>query len=104
MFVLPTQDLVTAITWAHNDQKLLIAAKNLLHSLTVHHGIPSLQMLCQSTISSALSSREASFDLVLPTKLKVAVAGAFESIVQVSWLGWLPLGLARDSMEFYTCN
>lgn len=84
MVVSPTQDPVTAITWAHNDQKLLVATKSLLHSLTVHHSIPSLQQLCQATIASALSSRDASFDLVLPTKLKVAVAGAFESIVQVS--------------------
>ena len=74
---------MTAITWGHNDQKLFVATKNLLHTVTIHRGIPSLQMLCQTAIASGLPGREASFDLVLPTKLKVAVAESFDSVVQV---------------------
>ena len=70
------------MAWAHSDQKLFVATKHLLHSLTVHRGIPSLQTLCQSAIAQFLPSREMSYDLVLPTKMKVAVAEAFDPVVQ----------------------
>ncbi len=80
-----SQEPVTAITWAHADQKLFVATTNLLHSIAIHRGIPSLQSLCQMVAANALPSREASFELVLPTKLKVAVAESFDSVVQVGY-------------------
>ena len=60
-----------------------MATKNILHSVNIHKGIPSLQSLCQAAIANSLSNREDSFDLVLPTKLKVAVAESFDPIIQV---------------------
>jgi len=74
---------VTAITWGHNDQKLFVATKNLLHSACISRGIPSLQSLCQSLIANSLPQRDDSFNLVLPTKLKVAVAESFDPTIQV---------------------
>lgn len=83
IFRLFSQELVTAITWAHNDQKFFVATKNILHSINIHRGIPSLQSLCQASIANSLLNKEDSFDLVLPTKLKVAVAETFDPIIQV---------------------
>ena len=74
---------MTAITWAHQDQKFFVATKSLLHSVNIHRGIPSLQALCQTAVASSLAEREDCFELVLPTKLKVAVAESFDSVVQV---------------------
>ena len=71
------------MTWAHGDQKLFIATKNLLHSITVHRGIPSLQSLCQKAVAQYLPARLQSYNLVLPLKLKVAVAEAFDPVIQV---------------------
>lgn len=77
------QEVVTAITWGHCDRKLFIATKNLLHLVNISQEIPSLQILCQAVIAGSLPGREESFDLVLPTKLKVAVAGCFDPLIQV---------------------
>lgn len=77
------QELVTAITWGHCDQKLFVATKNLLHVMNISREIPSLQSLCQAMIAGSLQGREESFNLVLPTKLKVAVAGCFDPLIQV---------------------
>ena len=74
---------MTAITWAHADQKLFVATKNLLHTITIHRSVPSLQVLCNLAISSTLPNRESSHDLLLPTRLKVSVAETFESVIQV---------------------
>lgn len=83
---LGTKEPITAMTWAHSDQKLFLATKNLLHSLAVHRGVPPLQTLCQSAIAQYLPSRDTSYDLVLPTKLKVAIAETFDPVVQ----GYIP--------------
>ena len=91
-----TQEPVTAVTWAHNDEKLFVATNTLLHSVTIHRGIPSLQALCQATISCALPSKDATFDLVLPTKLKVVVAETFDPVIQVSYS--LKLGSELDKV------
>ncbi len=77
---------MTAITWGHCDQKLFVATKNLLHVMHISREIPSLQTLCQALIAGSLPEREESFNLVLPTKLKVAVAGCFDPLIQVSML------------------
>lgn len=78
------QELVTAITWGHCDQKLFVATKNLLHVMNISREIPSLQTLSQAVVAGSLQGREESFNLVLPTKLKVAVAGCFDPLIQVS--------------------
>ncbi len=83
LFACMLQESVTAITWGHNDQKLFVATKTLLHSATISRGIPSLQALCQNLIANTLSSKDESFNLVLPTKLKVAVAESFDPTIQV---------------------
>lgn len=80
----PSQEPVTAMTWAHGDQKIFIATKNLLHSLSVHKEIPPLQSLCQKAIAQFLPAREQCYSLVLPLKLKVAVAEVFDPVIQVS--------------------
>ena len=64
---------MTAITWAHADQKLFVATKNVLHTITIHRSVPSLQALCNLAISSTLSNREFSYDLMLPTRLRATV-------------------------------
>lgn len=74
---------MTAITWAHQDQKFFVATRNLLHCVNIHRGIPSLQALCQTAVANSLKEREECFELVLPTKLKVAVAESFDSVIQV---------------------
>lgn len=51
--------------------------------VNISREIPSLQSLCQSVIAGSLPGKEESFELMLPTKLKVAVAGCFEPIIQV---------------------
>jgi hypothetical protein len=79
---LGTKEPITAMTWAHGDQKIFIATKNLLHSLSVHRGIPSLQSLCQKAIAQYLPAKEQSYNLVLPLRLKVSVAEAFDPVVQ----------------------
>ena len=78
-----SQEPITAMTWAHGDQKLFIATKNLLHSLSVHRGIPSLQSLCQKGIAQYLPGREQSYNLVLPMRMKMSVAEVFDPVVQV---------------------
>lgn len=60
-----------------------MATKNLLHVMNISREIPSLQTLCQAMIAGSLPGREESFELVLPTKLKVAVAGCFDPLIQV---------------------
>lgn len=55
----------------------------MLHLVNISQEIPSLQSLCQAIIAGSLPGREESFDLVLPTKLKVAVAECFDPIIQV---------------------
>ena len=77
---------MTAITWAHQDQKFFVATRNLLHCVNIHQGIPPLQALCQTAIATSLNEREDCFDLMLPTKLKMAVAESFDSIIQVRGL------------------
>lgn len=77
------QESVTAITWGHCDRKFFVATKNMLHLVNISQGIPSLQTLCQAVIAGSLPGREESFDLILPTKLKVAVAGCFDPLMQV---------------------
>lgn len=77
------QEPVTAITWGHCDHKLFVSTKNLLHIVNISREIPSLQTLCQAVIAGSLPGREESFDLILPTKLKVAVAGCFDPLIQV---------------------
>ena len=71
------------MAWGHGDQKLFVATKNLLHSLSVHRGIPSLQSLSQRAIAQYLPSSWDSGNLVLPLKLKVAVAEVFDPVIQV---------------------
>ena len=51
--------------------------------MNIHRGIPSLQSLCQAAVANSLAERENCFDLILPTKLKVAVAESFDSVIQV---------------------
>ena len=55
----------------------------MLHLVNISREIPSLQSLCQTVIAGSLPGREESFELVLPTKLKVAVAGSFDKLIQV---------------------
>ena len=45
--------------------------------------IPSLQSFCQGLVAGVLGGRPECFDLVLPTKLKVEVAGCFDPLIQV---------------------
>lgn len=74
------------VTWGHDNHKLFIATNHLLHTICIQRDIPSLQQLCQGTISSSLKERDACFDLVLPTRLKFAVAERFNSLIKVhSW-------------------
>ena len=82
-FLFSLKELVTAITWGHCDRKLFVATKNLLHVMNISREIPSLQTFCQAVIAGSLPGREESFNLVLPTKLKVAVAGCFDPLIQV---------------------
>ena len=44
-------------------------------------------MLCQNSIAQYLPSKETSYDLVLPTKMKVAVAESFDPVIQVGKRG-----------------
>ena len=76
---------MTAITWGHSDHKFFVATKNMLHLVNISREIPSLQSMCQALVASSLPSREESFELVLPTKLKVAVAGCYDPLLQVGW-------------------
>lgn len=75
---------MTAVTWGHSDRKFFVATKNMLHLVKVSREIPSLQSMCQALVAGTLPSRAESFDLVLPTKLKVAVAGCYDPLIQVS--------------------
>ncbi len=78
------QEPVTAVSWGHSDRKYFVATKNMLHLVKVSREIPSLQSMCQALVAGTLPSRAESFDLVLPTKLKVAVAGCYDPLIQVS--------------------
>ena len=77
---------MTAITWGHSDSKLFVAASNQLYTVSVDKSIPSLQALCQRAITTALQHRERSYDLVLPTRLKVGLAESFNSVIKVNTL------------------
>ena len=83
------QDPVTAITWAHDNSKMFVATSNVLHTVSISRCIPSLQQLCQSIVSSSLVNRDNSYDLILPTRFKVALAETFNPIIKVnkSYLG-----------------
>lgn len=78
------KDPITALTWGHSDCKLFVAASQQLYTVSVDCGIPSLQSLCQRAISNALQHRDKSFDLVLPTRIKVGLAESFTSVIKVN--------------------
>lgn len=60
--------------------------------MNISREIPSLQSLCQAMIAGSLPGREESFNLVLPTKLKVAVAGSFDPLIQVCTIALAVVG------------
>lgn len=75
---------MTAITWAHDNTKVFVATSSILHTVNVIRAIPSLQELAKSVISASLWNKEASFDLVLPTRFKFGIAESFSSIIEVN--------------------
>lgn len=77
------QEPVTAITWGHHNQKLFVATGTLLHTATIQKAIPSLQQLSQNIVAGNLKCKEASFDLVLPTRFKFSLVESFKPIIQV---------------------
>ena len=87
---LPSQEPVTAITWGHHNQKLFVATGTLLHTATIQKAIPSLQQLCQNIVAGNLKCKEASFDLVLPTRFKFSLVESFKPIIQVSTISVTP--------------
>ena len=85
---------MTAITWGHTDRKFFVATKNMLHLVNISREIPSLQSMCQAIVGGALPGRDESFELVLPTKLKVAVAGCFDPLIQVCLWSFITLTIS----------
>lgn len=83
-FLLLLQDPISALSWGHNDYKLFVAASNQLYSVSVDKEIPSLQSICQRAITAALQHKDKSYDLVLPTRMKVGLAQSFTSIIKVN--------------------
>ena len=83
IFIIISQDPITALTWGHGDSKLFVAATQQLHTISVEKEVPSLQSLCQRVIAEALCGREKAFDLVLPTRMRVGLAERFTSVIQV---------------------
>jgi WD40 repeat protein len=79
---LNTKDQVTAVTWAHNDTKLFVATGSVLHTVNLQRGIPTLQQLSKSVIAANITSREACYDLILPTRIKFYIADSFTSIIK----------------------
>jgi len=92
------QEPVTAITWGHSDKKLFVATNSLLHTVKISRDIPSLQAFCQGVVAGVLSNRSECFDLVLPTKLKVEVAGCYDPLIQVRPSPLLLISLPTQSL------
>lgn len=75
---------MTAIGWAHEDTKLFVATTTFLHTINIQRSIPTLQDLTKSVIAAGLNNKEASFDLLLPTRFKFGIAETFSSIIKVN--------------------
>ena len=64
--------------------------QNTNERLLTNSEIPSLQQLCQNIVAGNLKCKEASFDLVLPTRFKFSLVESFKPIIQVSTISVTP--------------
>jgi hypothetical protein len=74
--------LLTALTWGHNDQRLFVACTNSLHVLRVYNHIPSIGLLSQLAIKSALVRPTQIDNFCLPDRLRNQLLHCFHSTIK----------------------
>ncbi|ESN95213.1 hypothetical protein HELRODRAFT_86986, partial [Helobdella robusta] len=85
--ILPAvQQIVTAITWAHNDQRLFVAIGNELFTIWVYKHVANLQLLCKTKIRQMVSDESLVQTLPLPYKILSNVFDMYSSTIK----GYIP--------------
>ncbi|KAH8383745.1 hypothetical protein KR009_010359 [Drosophila setifemur] len=77
-----TSATVSAITWGHNDKRLLIATGTQVHIAWVSRRVASLQLLCRLEIQASVGSEALLPLLPLPSRIKSLIGNLFAQTIR----------------------
>ena len=77
------QNLFSALTWGHNDQRLFVACSSSLHILRVYKEIPKFSLLAQLCIKTHLKDPSKAEELGLQRPLVQQIKHLFSSTIKV---------------------
>ena len=74
--------LFSALTWGHNDQRLFIACNSTLHILRVHKEIPTLSLLAQMCIKTRCKELKEVEKLTIPSRFEEKIKYCYQSTIK----------------------